>query len=248
MVDPLAAELCGEDGLTLGRQLERLGGAHDAIVARTCVIDERIGAALATDTIRQVLVLGAGLDARPFRLGLSPSLRWVEVDLAESSAYKRERLGERRAHCEHSFVAADLSVASEREGVVATIDRETLVVIEGVLVYLERASAESLLRALAERGARVIGDLGARTLVPRLQRSARAAASRGAPFRTQIDRPDRFFESLGYDVLANVSLSEWDAARTDARWRKPFAAFLRPMVKDLARVIDARARLSAPTR
>lgn len=235
--------MCGEEGLLLGRQLERIGGAHDAIVARTCIIDERIGAALAGDKLDQVIVLGAGLDARPFRLALPAPLRWVEVDLPAASAFKRERLGERRASIEHFFVPADLTVESERESVIAKIDRRTLVIIEGVLVYVERPVAEALLRALARQGARVIADIGARTRLARLQRSALAAETRGAPFRTQIDRAGDWFESLGYDVLANISLFDWDAARTDARWRQPFTNFFRPMIRDVARVIDARSTL-----
>jgi methyltransferase (TIGR00027 family) len=231
--------LCGEEGLSLGRQLERIGGAHDAIVARTCIIDERIGAALTTDRIDKVVMLGAGLDARPFRLTLPASLRWVEVDLPDASAFNRERLGERRAPVDHHFVAADLSAASG--DVIETLDRRSLVIVEGVLVYLERAAAEQLLRAIAGQGARVIADIGAKTPLRRLQRSARAAETRGAPFRTQIDRADDWFESLGFNVVANTSLYDWDAARTDARWRKPFTNFFRPMIRDLARVIDARS-------
>src|SRR5688572_3580502 len=77
LIDPLAADLCGEEGLRIGRDLEAVGLAHDAIIARTCVIDERIGAAIAGGMFETVIVLGAGLDARPFRLRLPPTLRWI---------------------------------------------------------------------------------------------------------------------------------------------------------------------------
>lgn len=233
----MASELCGDEGLAIGRELERIGGAHEAIIARTCVIDERIAAAVVSGGITNVLVLGAGLDARPFRLALPP-LRWTEVDLPEASAWKQQRLGERRAR-DHVFIAGDLSSPIDRERVLAEVDARTLVVIEGVIVYLARPEAEALLRAIAARGGRVVADVGARTRVPRLQRSARAAETRGAPFRTQIDRAGAWFEELGFRVLADVSLLDWDAARSDARWQRPFASIFRPMIRDVARVIDA---------
>ena len=186
------------------------------------------------------MMLGAGLDARPFRLALPSALQWIEVDLPASSAWKRERLGDRRANIEHELIAADLADEAERARVLSRIDARTLVVIEGVLVYLARSDAEALLTAIAARGARVIADIGAKSRVPRLQRSARAAETRGAPFRTQIDRARAWFESLGYDVLSDVSLFDWDAARSDARWRRPLVSFFRPMLRDVSRVIDAR--------
>lgn len=180
-------------------------------------------------------MLGAGLDARPFRLAL-PAIEWIEVDLPASSAWKRQRLGARLPPISHELVAADLG---RDRSVLERIDKSTVVVIEGMLVYLERADAERLLRDIAVRGGRIIADIGARTRVPRLQRTARAAETRGAPFRTQIDRAREWFETLGFDVLADTSLFDWDAARSDARWTKPLMSFFRPVIRDVARVIDA---------
>lgn len=211
-------------------------------MARTCVIDERIGAAVTGGSIDRVLMLGAGLDARPFRLSLPAKLQWIEVDLPQSSAWKRERLGERKPPLHHELIAADLADLDQRTSVLSLVDPRTLVVIEGVLVYLARPDGEALLTAIGARGGRVIADIGAKSRVPRLQRSARAAETRGAPFRTQIDRAREWFETLGYDVLADVSLFDWDAARSDARWRRPIVNFFRPMIRDVARVIDATPR------
>jgi methyltransferase (TIGR00027 family) len=222
--------------LRIGRELEAIGRAHDAIIARTCVIDERIGAAV-TSGCERVVMLGAGLDTRPFRLSLPP-IEWIEVDLPATIEWKQRTLSrERQRPVIHELIGADLT---KDKSILERIDPKTLVIIEGMLVYLERPEAESLLRTIATKGARVIADVGARSRVPRLQRTARAAETRGAIFRTQIDHARSWFESLGYDVLADISLFDWDAARTDARWKRPFAALFRPMIRDIARVIDAR--------
>lgn len=196
------------------------------------MIDERIGAAV-TAGCKRVVVLGAGLDTRPSRLALPP-LEWLEVDLPPTIEWKRARLHRPDTH---QLIPADLR--TDRT-ILERIDPLTLVVVEGMLVYLERTEAESLLRAIAARGARVIADIGRKSRVPRLQRTARAAETRGAPFRLHVDNARAWFESLGFAVLADTSLFDWDAARSDSRWKRPFASFLRPMIRDIARVVDAR--------
>jgi O-methyltransferase involved in polyketide biosynthesis len=50
------------------------------------------GAAAAAPPLRQVVVLGAGLDARPWRLALPKGVAWFEVDLPEVAAAKRAAL------------------------------------------------------------------------------------------------------------------------------------------------------------
>jgi methyltransferase (TIGR00027 family) len=225
--------------MRIGARLESQGAAHDAIVTRTCVIDERIAVALVTGAIDEVVVLGAGLDARPFRLKLRPDLRWTEVDLPGSVEWKRARLEGREAPVEHRLLAADLADATERTRVIASIGPRTLVVIEGVLVYLERSDVEALLGALRGRGTRVIADISGPTRIPRLGRTGRVAAAHRAPFRTQLVGARRFFEGLGFDVLADVSLVDWDASRTDARFPKRGLSFFAPLTRDLSRVIDA---------
>ncbi|MGZ5971100.1 MAG: class I SAM-dependent methyltransferase, partial [Polyangiales bacterium] len=239
MVDPLAESLCGEEGMRIGARLESKGRAHDAIVARTCAIDERIAIALVTGSIDEVVLLGAGLDARPFRLRLPRDLRWTEVDLQASVEWKRARLGERKAPLDHRFLAADLSDPGERARVLDGIAPRSLVVIEGVLVYLERADVEALLGALRSRGARVIADISGPTRSRRLNRTGLVAAAHRAPFRTRLTDARGFFEGLGFEVLADVSLIDWDHARTDARWRRLGWSLFAPFVRDLSRVIDA---------
>jgi methyltransferase (TIGR00027 family) len=239
VVDSLAELLCGEEGMRIGARLESQGRAHDAVVTRTCVMDERIASALVTGDVDEVVLLGAGLDARPFRLKLRSDLRWTEVDLPASVEWKRARLEGRKAPLDHRFVAADLADEAERARVIDAMGPRTLVVIEGVLVYLERADVEALLRALRGRGARVIADISGPTRSRRLGRSGRVAAAHRAPFRTQLTNARGFFEDLGFDVLADVSLVDWDASRTDARWRRPGFSLFAPFLRNLSRVIDA---------
>ena len=62
------------------------------MVVRTCVFDELILRAIKSDGVDTVVNLAAGLDARPWRMTLPSSTRWIDVDLPEILAYKRDVL------------------------------------------------------------------------------------------------------------------------------------------------------------
>lgn len=247
MNDPFAARLCGEEGLSIGRALEREGRAHAAIVVRTRVIDERIGVALVADGVRHVALLGAGLDARPLRLAQPAGVRWLELDFPETIAWKRERLP---AYAEdHELRGLDLR---ETEAVGLALDRfsggaRVLVVLEGVVPYLAREEADVLFAMLARRNVVVVCDIsGGAWGTAIARRTANVVATRGVPFRTRIADPAAWLESLGYRVTANVSLVDWDAARSDRRWQVPWTARLLPGYRDAARVVEAVTRGPTP--
>lgn len=249
VVDPFAARLCGPEGLAIGRALEREGRAHTAIVVRTRVIDERIAAAVVADGIRKVALLGAGLDARAFRLALPSGMRWLEVDFPETVAWKRERLPEAPAGMEHELHPLDLrSTAALGELLDRFAERDrVLVVLEGVVPYLTPADAEAFFRMLASRRVTVLCDLGGGAWGATIaRRTARVVAGRGAPFRTRIGDPAAWLEGMGYRVTANVSLVDWDAARTDRRWEVPWTARVFPGYRDAARVLEAVTRATSP--
>jgi methyltransferase (TIGR00027 family) len=92
--DPYAATLAGPAGEAL---LDEAGPetAVPSIAIRTRYFDDAIRAAVLRG-IRQVVLLGAGLDTRAYRLGLTAvagdTVRWLEVDRAPVLAYKRQLL------------------------------------------------------------------------------------------------------------------------------------------------------------
>jgi methyltransferase (TIGR00027 family) len=106
--------------------------------------------------VRQLLILGAGLDSfafrRPARLA---GLRVVEVDHPATQRWKRARLA--RCGLEpppgHAFVECDFETASLSEALVPDVfrrDEPAVVSWMGVVYYLERATVA---RALAELAA-----------------------------------------------------------------------------------------------
>ncbi len=145
--DPLAAKLAGDKGKKIIENLPktaRLGGW--TVVIRTCIIDDFIQRALA-EGVDTILNLGAGLDTRPYRMEFPPSLRWVEIDYPEVINFKEQQLSDEKPRCCIERVKLDLADLSERRRVldeVTSQSKKTLVLTEGVILYLTEDAVASL--------------------------------------------------------------------------------------------------------
>jgi methyltransferase (TIGR00027 family) len=126
-------------------------GRSRHLALRTRAIDDATTAAI-NHGARQLVLVGAGLDARAFRL---PVLRGVdvwEVDHPATQEWKRARVAEltpiaRRVH----FVPSDFERDDLRERLAAAghdPTRRTVFIWEGVTMYLSNAAVELVLRGL----------------------------------------------------------------------------------------------------
>src|SRR5579872_1734065 len=80
--DPFAARLAGARGAALADKLLNPDWLGIGVGLRCRTIDDMLLEAIAAHQIRTVVVLGAGLDTRAWRLELPRDLRWIEVDFA----------------------------------------------------------------------------------------------------------------------------------------------------------------------
>jgi methyltransferase (TIGR00027 family) len=124
----------------------RWPGVRTSAVARTRFIDDRILEAAAGGA-RQVAILGAGFDARAFRLPALGQCTVFEVDHPATQARKRRLLGSRLAgnvrFVGTDFAEGHLEAAMTSQGFEA--ERRSIVIWEGVTNYLtERAVDETL--------------------------------------------------------------------------------------------------------
>src|ERR1700729_4005183 len=123
--DPFARRLAGERGARIAKS-NPLGARKSAagwpIVTRTYVIDQMIQAHVAQGG-DMVINLAAGLDTRPYRMELPPSLRWVEVDLPDILDYKEEILADATPVCQLERVRLDLTNEDGRRGLFADLGR-----------------------------------------------------------------------------------------------------------------------------
>src|SRR5581483_6302771 len=137
--DPYARLLAGDRAEQIVRKLHGGKTTSWPIVVRTCIIDEFVSHLIEHEQVDVVLNLAAGLDARPYRLSLSPSLNWIEVDLPELLSYKEQKLAQRVPKCILERIPADLSNAQVWQELIERVGQEgraILVLTEGLLVYL----------------------------------------------------------------------------------------------------------------
>jgi methyltransferase (TIGR00027 family) len=149
--DPLAKRLIGERGEHIAAAMKSQDKHQWAWVMRTVLFDafitEQVGRG-----VDLVVNLAAGLDARPYRMPLPASLRWVEVDLPAILDHKEEILRGESPVCVLERVRLDLSDVSARRDLCRRLGGEAkkvLVITEGLLIYLSEDEVASLAEDLA---------------------------------------------------------------------------------------------------
>jgi len=150
-----------------------------------------------------VVDLGAGLDARPFRMALPPKLRWFEVDLPEVFEKKEPAL-EALGACVRIIVPADLRGRWSESllGAGFEVGRPTLWLAEGLLFYLQPPTVDRLLEEagqLSATGSRFAADVFGTAL-----RRTRDWGPR-TPFC--CDDPVHLFGRAGWPEVATAQLS-----------------------------------------
>jgi methyltransferase (TIGR00027 family) len=154
-------------------EYEMLRASAEVIVPRTVAIDDAVRAR----PTPQLVILGAGLDGRAWRMPELAGVEVFEVDQPASQADKQERAaGLPAVGSAPRFVAVDfgrdrLGDALEAGG--HRDDAPTTWIWEGVVPYLTRAEVAATLAALAERSAP-----GSRLLVNYQQPSLASALGR----------------------------------------------------------------------
>lgn len=202
--DPYARRLAGPRGEHILRSLPKAKAFAWPMIVRTVVMDEIIQRAIARDGVRTVVNLAAGLDARPYRLHVPSTLRWIDVDLPAMQAFKRDELRGESARCALEWVPADLADPVERRAVmerVAAGPGPALVLTEGLLVYLEPDHVTALAGDLhaCRPLAWWLMDLGSPRLIKLLSKSwGPTLAAGGAPFKFAPAEGTAFFDPLGW--------------------------------------------------
>ena len=150
--DPFARRLAGERGMAIAQALPRIEIMCFGIGIRSRILDDAVPEAIQAHRISTVLSIGSGLDTRPWRIDLPASLHWVEIDLQPMLDYKAELLAEEKPKCRIERLAADLNDPAQRRSVLALASAgPTMMITEGLLMYLPAATVEAIAReALAE--------------------------------------------------------------------------------------------------
>ncbi len=139
--------------LILG-MIERQGeGVQGALLCRTCYMDEVLRRAV-SQGIQQVVILGAGMDSRPYRKLVSEKIVFFEVDYPEVISFKMKRLKQvfNKIPSAVFFVPIDFNTQSLDEAF-AQVDfhhkEKTLFIWEGVTQYISYDAAETALQFIS---------------------------------------------------------------------------------------------------
>lgn len=202
--DPFARGLAGDRGEEILDSVPRGRSLAWAMIVRTAVFDEIILSVLATKGVDTIVNLAAGLDARPWRLDLPADLRWVDVDLPEILQYKTDFLKNEKPRCRYEAISADMTDADARRALFSKLGGEstkTLIVTEGLLIYLTPEQVANLARDLAQQPSFRwwLIDLSSPRLLKIMQRSWGNAVAKGnAPFRFAPPEGTDFFRKCGW--------------------------------------------------
>lgn len=151
--DPYAEALAGEEGKKL---LESYGESFVLVeTIRTKFFDDAILESVKNGK-RQFVILGAGLDARPYRFSLPSGTSWFEVDFRSILEYKRRILKDEKPSVAPIDICMDVSkLEIQRDLVSRGFDpkKESVWVGEGLIPYLKDEQVESLLSLIAEASA-----------------------------------------------------------------------------------------------
>ncbi len=252
--DPLVKELVGTPIRVLMRlasmrklaiqQMDAITpGIYGVQIARTRFIDDAVQDALAQG-IEQVVILGAGLDTRAYRLAGMEHARVFEVDLPSVQEAKKKRL---RSHFgrlpeQVTFLPIDFETQSLEAVFSGTSFSPAIFVWEGVTQYL---AEEAVRRTLAFVGQSAPGSIlvftyvlqsliQRRLAIPGAEKMMDMVARRGAPwlFGLEPENVAAYLAPFHLHLSADVGHAEHQA-----RYFKPVRRTL--VVSEIERIAQA---------
>ena len=229
--DPLAARILGPDAeraIALAKAQPERRGLRFFVAMRSRFAEDSARRAIEAG-VRQILVLGAGLDTFAYLLEPRDGLRVFELDHPATQRDKRARLSDSGvaepahvAYVAHDFEHGDMTEALQAGGL--DVGRRTFVLWLGVTPYLSEDAAYATLGALARfpGGAEIVFDyanpphaIEDESARDHHHTMAARAAESGEPFRC-------YFETLTLRerarALGFVEIEDLDRAALVARY------------------------------
>lgn len=222
--DPLALAILGPEADAAVREAEAdptRRGMRLFIAARSNVAETALASAVLDRDVRQLVVLGAGLDTFAYRNPFRETLRAFEVDHPATQAWKRRRLAEAELPIPSSLTFAPVDF--EREDLLTRLaacgfepGRPSFFTWLGVVPYLTEPAVFATLGMIGglEGGAEVVFDYAdpPETLTPEMRAAHEARAARvaalGEPFLSSFEPAglhDRL-RALGFGEIEDLNL------------------------------------------
>ncbi len=227
--DPLAAALAGSEGFALLEAEPPESRDNPYLAVRTRFFDDWLVSVIGSGKARQVVLLGAGMDARAFRLRWPKETILWEIDRPELLALKEEILARIAAHplCERRPVGVDLAAGEWPERLRACgFDRAqpSVWLAEGFFEYLEEPTVDHILAtvsSLATPESHFGADFLSRDFLasPWLASYLAKLAERGTPWLFGTNDPELLLARHGWTTTSVKQPGEEGAGA--ARWPWP---------------------------
>ena len=197
--DPFAQKLAGEKIMSeIAPAIKKYEDRGRPVVAvRTRFFDDFLMSS-SVSGIRQVVILGAGMDTRAFRLPWHPDTHLYELDQPEVIQLKESLLNVTSAKCYRDSISIDLRQDWSKKLIVQGFETSSpsIWLLEGLLYYLNPADVRILLNTISDLS--TDGSmLGADLLNEKMRQSDNGFAKY---WESGCDEPEKFLEQFGWQA------------------------------------------------
>ncbi len=205
IVDSYAERLAG-DLQSYAKDHKHIVGSRDYAIVRAHYVDNRLRESWSE--YMQIVILGAGLDARAYRLSaLEPDNTLFEIDFPVINKYKEEILKDAAPLCHVIRLSLDFSTTKwldelRKAGFADNLD--TFWILEGFAYYLDKETISSILTQIAGLRTdenRIFVDL----CVPALADLDYGPFTTHFKWGLQIEDVPAFFAASGWDVTCSYA-------------------------------------------
>ncbi|MGO9111478.1 MAG: class I SAM-dependent methyltransferase [Thermoguttaceae bacterium] len=229
--DPFAARIAGEHGAALAARFSEKSPQHGPMIAaRTRHLDSHILEYVRSGG-RDLVLLGAGYDMRPFRLSLPTGMRVYELDFSTVLTDRQRRLDAFGIEDQDSVtriqVPIDLRATTAATALEGIVDFTSPIFIawEGMSMYFEEAEVRAMLAGmvplLRNNRSRLWLDLADERVIvqpdifPEVKAFVRRIEMLGEPFIFGVESVKKFMESNGFRCRETVCSDVYLADHTD---------------------------------
>lgn len=196
--DPFAKKLAGDEIMAemMPRAQEYEDKGRPVVAVRTRFFDDFLVSS--ASSIRQIVILGAGMDTRAFRLSWHPDTYLYELDQPVVMEVKESLLDSTPANCNRQVISIDLKESWLEQLIKSGFEttQPSVWLLEGVLYYLSEPDVRSLLKNITDLSA-AQSFLGADVLNKKMQQSDNGLAKY---WKSGFDEPEKLFTEFGWQA------------------------------------------------
>lgn len=205
--DKYAKRLLGSEGAAYWEEFKHFKWPNAGNTVRAYLIDSFIKKELVDHPDATIILIGAGLDSRAYRIN---SGNWVEIDEPGIIEYKNNILPINESGNPLNRIAIDFEKEKLKDKLQAyTNNRHVVFVIEGVLMYLTKEQRNELLATLITLFPKhtLFCDLMNKKFFEKLSKPIyKKLAEHGAVFKDIAEQPSDLFLKNGYIKKEQIAI------------------------------------------